>query len=145
MPGLFTAAAVWPPQLSPSWLWTDVIQQLHLIAWNLLASNWKGGWETYCFRQMNFHPRLATRKRHEYWAGSCQSLSHPTLLSTQHPYILFFSNRSRAILPKGDSAKVLFWSFRLNQVLKSLSLVQLFATPWTLQPMQFSRPEYWSG
>ena len=25
---------------------------------------------------------------------------------------------------------------------KSLSLVQLFATPWT---MEFSRPEYWSG
>ena len=28
---------------------------------------------------------------------------------------------------------------------KSLSLVQLFATPWTIQSMEFSRPEYWSG
>ena len=28
---------------------------------------------------------------------------------------------------------------------KSLSFVQLFATPWTLQSMEFSRPEYWSG
>ena len=28
---------------------------------------------------------------------------------------------------------------------KSLSRVQLFATPWTLQTMVFSRPEYWSG
>ena len=28
---------------------------------------------------------------------------------------------------------------------KSLSYVWLFLTPWTLQPMEFSRPEYWSG
>ena len=28
---------------------------------------------------------------------------------------------------------------------KSLSLVRLFATPWTIQSMQFSRPEYWNG
>ena len=28
---------------------------------------------------------------------------------------------------------------------KSLSCVQLFATPWTRQSMAFSRPEYWSG
>ena len=27
---------------------------------------------------------------------------------------------------------------------KVLSYVQLFATPWTLQSMKFSRPEYWS-
>ena len=28
---------------------------------------------------------------------------------------------------------------------KSLSGVWLFATPWTIQAMEFSRPEYWSG
>ena len=28
---------------------------------------------------------------------------------------------------------------------KSLSCVQLFATPWTIQSMEFSRPENWSG
>ena len=28
---------------------------------------------------------------------------------------------------------------------KSLSLVQLFATPWTIQSLEFSRQEYWSG
>ena len=27
---------------------------------------------------------------------------------------------------------------------ESLSRVRLFETPWTLQPMEFSRPEYWS-
>ena len=28
---------------------------------------------------------------------------------------------------------------------KSLSRVQLFATPWTILSMEFSRPEYWTG
>ena len=28
---------------------------------------------------------------------------------------------------------------------KSLSCVWLFATPWTILSMEFSRPEYWSG
>ena len=28
---------------------------------------------------------------------------------------------------------------------KSFTHVQLFVTPWTLQFMEFSRPEYWSG
>ena len=28
---------------------------------------------------------------------------------------------------------------------KSLSRVRLFATPWTIQFMEFSRPKYWSG
>ena len=28
---------------------------------------------------------------------------------------------------------------------KSESCVWLFATPWTIQPMEFSRPEYLSG
>ena len=28
---------------------------------------------------------------------------------------------------------------------KSLSCVQLFATLWTIQSIDFSRPEYWSG
>ena len=28
---------------------------------------------------------------------------------------------------------------------KSLSHVRLFATPWTIQSVEFSRTEYWSG
>ena len=28
---------------------------------------------------------------------------------------------------------------------RSLSCVWLFATPWSIQSMEFSRPEYWSG
>ena len=28
---------------------------------------------------------------------------------------------------------------------KSLNHVQLYATPWTIESMEFSRPKYWSG
>ena len=35
-----------------------------------------------------------------------------------------------------------FWNF---EKWKSLSCVQLFATPWTIQSLEFSRPEYLSG
>ena len=28
---------------------------------------------------------------------------------------------------------------------ESESRIQLFATPWTIQSLEFSRPEYWSG
>ena len=32
-----------------------------------------------------------------------------------------------------------------SKVKAKVSHVQLFATPWTIQFMEFSRPEYWSG
>ena len=37
------------------------------------------------------------------------------------------------------------WHFVLCRVVKrkSLNCVWLFATPWTIQSMEFSRPEYW--
>ena len=37
------------------------------------------------------------------------------------------------------------WVLWLRVKWKSLSHVWLFATPWTIQSMEFSRPEYWSG
>ena len=35
--------------------------------------------------------------------------------------------------------------YNSNKDVKSLSCVQFFVTPWTIQFMEFSRPEYWSG
>ena len=32
-----------------------------------------------------------------------------------------------------------------SEIRKSLSRVWLFVTQWTIQSMEFSRPEYWSG
>ena len=40
---------------------------------------------------------------------------------------------------------VIFTSVCLKLVSESLSYVQLFAIPWSIQSMEFSRPEYWSG
>ena len=36
-------------------------------------------------------------------------------------------------------------SLRRNGKWKSLSRVRLFEIPWTIQSIEFSRPEYWSG
>ena len=40
---------------------------------------------------------------------------------------------------------ILCWTKRSEVKWKLLSRVRLFATPWTIQSMDFSRPEYWSG
>ena len=45
-------------------------------------------------------------------------------------------------LPYYEASNTLIWN---SDKWKSLSRVQLFATPWTIQSMEFSRPEYWSG
>ena len=49
-------------------------------------------------------------------------------------------------LDSGSSEAILNHSQKWSEVKwKSLSRVRLFATPWTIQSMEFSRPEYWSG
>ena len=85
-------------------------------------------------------------------------LCHPLLfLPPILPSIRVFSNKStlRMRWPK-------YWSFSFSiipykehpgrifrmdwlDLLAVLSHAQLFATPWTIQSMEFSRPEYWSG
>ena len=52
---------------------------------------------------------------------------------------------------KGGIQKPALWQGNLHSdsssrgKWKSLSCVRLFVTPWTIQSMEFSRPEYWSG
>ena len=42
--------------------------------------------------------------------------------------------------------RILFFSAPLYMYIKvKVSHVQLFATPWTIQSMEYSKPEYWSG
>ena len=48
-----------------------------------------------------------------------------------------------SVFPNSKSGAVLFCSNLF--VWKSLSRVQLFATPRTIRSMEFSRPEHWSG
>ena len=48
---------------------------------------------------------------------------------------------SRIFLPQTE----FYTKLQMKGKGKSLSHVQLFATPWTIQSMEFSRLEYWSG
>ena len=69
-------------------------------------------------------------------AQSCLTLCHPTDCTSP-----------------GSSVHEIFQARKLEGVaissslayLKSLSRVRLFVTPWTVQSVKFSRPEYWSG
>ena len=62
--------------------------------------------------------------------------------------------RTRKSSPTRITYSIYFWCFFVGKISycfiyhwkwKSLSCVRLFATPWTIQSMEFSRPEYWSG
>jgi len=57
----------------------------------------------------------------------------------------FVERESRMVVAKGwggaRNGELVFNGWKW----KSLSRVQLFVTPWTIQSMEFSRPEYWSG
>ena len=58
------------------------------------------------------------------------------------PTSLSFSDQTRVIF---FSSENVFYFVGSSWKWKSLSCVRLFATPWTIQSMKFSRPEYWSG
>ena len=48
--------------------------------------------------------------------------------------------------PPGKPLKYVLANYLLNRESESRSVVSdSFATPWTIQSMEFSRPEYWSG
>ena len=77
--------------------------------------------------------------RRERWSG----LPFPSPEDLPDPGIEPTSPESQAdSLPTGlwgKSYHLCYWKWKL------LSLVLLFSTPWTIQSMEFSRPEYWSG
>ena len=71
---------------------------------------------------------------------SCQK-NMPTKQMKTHIYkwakIKEENNRTMKEEHKLELKKLIKW--------KSLSRVRLFVTPWTIQSVEFSRPEYWSG
>ena len=78
--------------------------------------------------------------RQGYWVG-CHDLLQgvfPTQGSNSH--LLRWQVGSLPLVTPGKPTKLL-WKWKR----KSLSRVWLFATPWTIQSMEFSRPESWSG
>ena len=58
--------------------------------------------------------------------------------SEQQPWASFLTMRGFTCIYVDNVAHLSSWKW------KSLSHVQLFATLWTIQSMEFSRPEYWS-
>ena len=58
---------------------------------------------------------------------------------TRQTLLLSRGSQSSAMPPRPATTSKRTWKR------KSLSRVRLLVTPWTIPPMEFSRPEYWSG
>ena len=87
---------------------------------------------------------------------SCPQLGQSKIIRARFPYNLAVSLFRSNVLWAGlasvchvtvwISKSPFFWTLHNVQVMwKSLSRVGLYVTPWTIEPMEFSRPEYWSG
>ena len=66
--------------------------------------------------------------------------------SSSNPIILLKVNCCREQLQIREqilSASGFQWALHWKWKWKSVSRVRLFATPWTVQSMKFSRPQYW--
>ena len=57
----------------------------------------------------------------------------------------FYFDTYSVLGPTGDTKGGGLLFFPREWQWKSPSRVRLFATPWTIQSMEFSRPEYWRG
>ena len=55
-----------------------------------------------------------------------------------------WSHSSLSMMAVGNNFTCVTLSNELSEC-KSLSHVQLFVTPWAIESMEFTRPEYWSG
>ena len=65
---------------------------------------------------------------------------------TKHTLIKQYRNCTLWYLPRGTENLYPHKNlYKDAQIRKLLSHVRLFETPWTIQSMGFSRPEYWSG
>ena len=59
--------------------------------------------------------------------------------------IIFFHLQRRKLRREARWDTVIYPRSERKWKWKLLSRVQLFVTPWTIQSIEFSRPEYWSG
>ena len=76
----------------------------------------------------------------DIYFGFCTPVDYPVGKKKVHQLTLvecWLSFIINILLPYQSNSP--FWKWKL------LSCVWLFATPWTIQSMEFSRPEYWSG
>ena len=87
-------------------------------------------------------------------AQSCLTVYHPMDLAHQAPLSMGFPRQedwsglpfpSLRGLPDPGIVLASLASSALKVKMKVLSRVRLFAIPWTIKSLEFSRPEYWSG
>ena len=60
-------------------------------------------------------------------------------------YIYIYTHVYTYIFSFSQFSLIISRDFLLQYLAWMLNHVQLFVTPWTIQSMEFSRPEYWSG
>ena len=98
------------------------VSTLHLLIWGR-------NWECLYLREGLWHQVK--------WKPRVVSL----LCESQNTYIMVTMNAQKPV-----RWTCRFWIYCLSaRKWKSLSRVQLFVTPWTIQSVEFSRLEYWSG
>ena len=117
---------------------------------------------------------LEFTQTHVHWVGDAIQPSHPlsfpsppALNLSQHQGLFQWVSYSHQVakvlefqfqhqsfqwtpglISLGWTGWISLQSKRLSRIFSHttvLSHVQLFVTPWTIQSMEFSRPEYWSG
>jgi len=79
--------------------------------------------------------------QHQFWCGL-------GILSLKDHYMSFrFSLIAKLVNNPPAMQETLVWFMKLEDMWKwkSLGCVRFFVTPWTIQSMEFSRSEYWSG
>ena len=85
-----------------------------------------------------------------YWVFSnfifC-SLTFELYWGCEQMLVVLLGNHERRLKMRGLNMRISVFPIQNCNACKwkLLSCVQLFVTPWTIQSMEFSRPEYWSG
>ena len=99
---------------------------------------------------LNFLKQCHCRDIHEpfftnlhYLLGGC------TLVSWKYPYQMDLNQTHLYFSPKSATSSFKLYKKKLVKytvlyIHVKITRVQLLATPWTIQSMGFSRPEYWS-
>ena len=128
---------------SSLYIWKFLVRVLQKLAWRILSIlcyyvKWV---QLYGILNLVWHcPSLGLEWKLTF-SNPVGMLRLPNLLTywVQHFNIVIFYgfNSSAEILSPPLALLVVKW--------KSLSSFWFFATPWTIKPMEFSRPDYWSG
>ena len=138
-----TTAIWWKEQThwKRPWYWE------RLKAWGKVGDRGWGGWMT-SLNQWTCLTKLQERvKDRKTWRAVVHRVTNSrTQLSDWTRYMetyvwvpSFFTWKYHNVVNR------LHLNRRCKRKWKSLRLVQLFATPWTIQSREFSSPEYWSG